>query len=253
MSSTTSSFLDRLKGGGDTSSRTSLEEDYESPKRQRGQVSKPESQDAHSYEEENQGDSVSTTGAGYTLWGRLAAAAGTLGVDVGKAWATNVAVHSGEETPPGQESRLTRAMKAYHIEKARDPSNLPEWLFEEHERRPVGRSRFATRQNSRQEDGYEESTPAPRSRGLRDIYDAAAAPPGSSSRPSGSSDRRTPNRFADEPAAPSKTTNRLKALRDAKRQNSRFADDPPFNSSSDNTVGMAGEVQRYLTEGPVRV
>jgi hypothetical protein len=50
MSSTTSSFLDRLKGGGDTSSRTSLEEDYESPKRQRGQVSKPESQDAHSYE-----------------------------------------------------------------------------------------------------------------------------------------------------------------------------------------------------------
>jgi hypothetical protein len=134
------------------------------------------------------------------------------------------------ETPPGEESRLKRAMKAYHIEKARDPSDLPEWLFEEHERRPIGRSQFASRQNS-QDDDYEGPTPAPRSRGLRDIYDAAAAPP---TRPSGSSDRPTPNRFADEPVAPSKATNRLKAMRDAKRQNSRFDDDPPLTTSSDS-------------------
>ena len=33
-------------------------------------------------------------------------------------------------TPPGEESRLTRALKAYHIDKARDPADLPEWLFE---------------------------------------------------------------------------------------------------------------------------
>lgn len=35
-------------------------------------------------------------GAGSSLWGKLASAAGTLGVDVGKAWATNVAVYAGE-------------------------------------------------------------------------------------------------------------------------------------------------------------
>jgi hypothetical protein len=168
-------------------------------------------------------------------------------VDVGKAWATNVAIHSSEgmtinrrlrfnglsgpiftDTPPGEESRLTRAMKAYYIEKARDLSDLPEWLFEEYERRPVGRSRFASRQNSDQDHGYEVPTPPPRSRGLRDIYDAAAAPSSSTSRPSG-----IPENFADEPAL-SKTTNRLKALRDAKRQNSGFDGDGPVKSSLDS-------------------
>jgi len=226
ISSTTSSFLDRLRGGGDTSSRTSLEDDYEPPKPVRGHVSKSVGQDSCSSEE----DPLVTTGAGHNLWGRIASAAGTLGVDVGRAWTTNVAVRSGEETPPGEDSRLTRAMKAYHIEKARDPSDLPEWLFEEHERRPAGRSRFVTRQNSRDDD-YEEPTHPSRSRGLREIYDTAAAP-SSSSRPPGNSDRSTPNRFANESTGPSKATNRLKALRDAKRQNSRL-DEAQVKSSSD--------------------
>jgi len=217
VSSTTSSFLDRLKGGGDTSSRTSLEEEYAPPKHRRGQ-------DLRSFDTDGREDSELATGIGYTLWGRLASAAGNLGVDVSKAWATNIAVHSGEETPPGGESRLTQVMKAYHIEKARDPSDLPEWLFEEHERRPVGRSQFAAR-----EDGGYEGSLTPKSRGLRDIY--AAAPPGASSRTSGSSGRPTPNRFGDEPAASSKATNRLKAIRDAKRQNGRFDDDPPVKST----------------------
>jgi hypothetical protein len=35
-------------------------------------------------------------GVGYTLWSRLASAAGTLGVDVSKAWSANISVHSGE-------------------------------------------------------------------------------------------------------------------------------------------------------------
>lgn len=35
-------------------------------------------------------------GAGSSLWGKIASAAGTLGVDVSKAWATNVAVYAGE-------------------------------------------------------------------------------------------------------------------------------------------------------------
>ncbi|KIM80707.1 hypothetical protein PILCRDRAFT_821957 [Piloderma croceum F 1598] len=224
MSSTASSFLDKLRGGGDTSSNTSLEEDYELSKRRPGQESKLTRQDSRSYEE-NREDSTFTTGVGYALWSRLASVAGTLSVDVGKAWATNVAIDSSEDTPPGEESRLTRAMKAYYIERARDLSDLPEWLFEEHERRPAGRSRFASRQNSKDE----VSTPASRSRGLRDIYDAAAAPPSSTSRPSGIPE----NRFADEPAF-SKTTNRLKALRDAKRQNSDFDGDAPVKTSLDS-------------------
>jgi len=227
LSSTSSSFLDRLRGGGDTSSRTSLEDDYEPMTPRHGQ---------DAYKDENIDDPSSTTGAGYTLWSRLASAAGTLGVDVGKAWATNVAVRSGEETPPGEESRLTRAMKAYHIEKVHDPSDLPAWLFEEHERRPGGRSRLINRQNGRHDYGDGGLMAAPRPRGLRDVYDAAP-----SSFSSGLSGRPTPSQFADEPAVPSKATNRLKAMRDAKRQNSRFDDNSVTSSfDSDRRDGREG-------------
>ncbi|KAH9951348.1 hypothetical protein B0H21DRAFT_705633 [Amylocystis lapponica] len=68
-------------------------------------------------------------GVGSSLWTRVAAAAGALSVNVSKAWAENVSSSAGEVTPMGQESRLTRALKSYHIEKARDLSDLPEWLF----------------------------------------------------------------------------------------------------------------------------
>jgi hypothetical protein len=50
MSSTASFFPDRLRGGGDTSSNTSLEEDYELPTRRPGQESKLTGQDSRSYE-----------------------------------------------------------------------------------------------------------------------------------------------------------------------------------------------------------
>ncbi len=43
-------------------------------------------------------------------------------------WSTKI------DTPVGGESRLARAMKAYHIDKARDPADLPDWLFDERER-----------------------------------------------------------------------------------------------------------------------
>jgi hypothetical protein len=135
-------------------------------------------------------------------------------------------------------------MKAYHIKKARDLSDLPGWLFEEHERRPLGRSRFPIRQNSGEVDKYEQSPP--RSRGLRDIYDAAAAPPSAISTTSGNSDRPTPNRFADGPS--SKAADRLKALRDAKRQKSRSNVDPLVKSTSARPGGSedrAGAGVRY--------
>ncbi|KAK0450821.1 hypothetical protein EV421DRAFT_1731882 [Armillaria borealis] len=145
------------------------------------------------------------TGDGATVWSRVATAASTLTVSVSKAWATNVTTMAGEETPPGQESRLTRAMKAYHIEKARDPSDLPAWLFDEHERTPLSRY-------DRHEVAENPITELPRPRGLRDIYDTAAVTPPT---PSRTERTRKPN-YTDD-VLPSKATDRLKALRDAKR------------------------------------
>ncbi|EMD38533.1 hypothetical protein CERSUDRAFT_113713 [Gelatoporia subvermispora B] len=87
-------------------------------------------------------------GVGSTLWTRVTSAAGSLTINVGKAWTANIAAYAGEETPLGQESRLTRALKEYHIAKARDLSELPEWLFDERERR-AGRPKFADRSNEK--------------------------------------------------------------------------------------------------------
>lgn len=135
-------------------------------------------------------------------------------------------------------------MKAYHLEKARDPTDLPAWLFEPHERLPVGRSRFATHPNDLRNDNYEDerdSSPGPpRSRGLRDIYDSAAVP-STTTRPM-ASDR--PASTHDEPSGASKATNRLRAMRDAKRQNSRLDDGPPAKPSRDNGDGDMGNGRR---------
>ena len=113
-------------------------------------------------------------------------------------------------------------MKAYHIEKARDPTDLPPWLFEEHERRPLGRPSASTWQQEAGEPGvYEprDDTAPPRGRGLREIYDAAAAAT-STSIPS-RQERREMSRGrqddVDTGHSSSKANDRLKALRDAKR------------------------------------
>ncbi|KAL0568655.1 hypothetical protein V5O48_013329 [Marasmius crinis-equi] len=127
---------------------------------------------------EDNGAGSAGEGYGQVFWGRVATAASSLTVSVSKAWATNITTYAGEETPPGQESRLTRAMKAYHIEKARDPTDLPPWLFDEHERRP----RRANPKEREIEDTAPrqretKQTSAPRSappRGLRDVYDAVS-------------------------------------------------------------------------------
>jgi hypothetical protein len=175
-------------------------------------------------------------GDGSWLWSSVAAAAGSLTLNINKAWATKVAVYSGEgpprsfplptdlanvciiETPPGAESRLTRAMKAYHLEKAQRPSDLPDWLFPESERRaPRGEpdeDRDRPRSRRERDEGFDEP-PAPRARGLRDIYDSAArdvAVPASAPAP-----RRAAAAAEGDGPAPSRAANRLKALRDAKR------------------------------------
>ena len=126
------------------------------------------------------------------------------------------------DTPPGEESRLTRALKAYHIDKARDPTDLPPWLFEEHERRPLGRSETSLRYLEDSEYDYDSrrATAPPRSsgRGLRDIYDAAATETAIPSRHQETRERSRGRLQEDIPvSAPSKANDRLKALRDAKR------------------------------------
>jgi hypothetical protein len=102
-------------------------------------------------------------------------------------------------------------MKAYHLDKARDPSDLPDWLFEEHERRPAGRSRFRPAgDNAAEYEKVDQSRP-PRSRSLRDVYPSAKNSDSLRSEPAIDS-----SRFGEGPG-PSRPTNRLKELRDAKR------------------------------------
>ncbi|KAH8833788.1 hypothetical protein DL96DRAFT_1703429 [Flagelloscypha sp. PMI_526] len=172
--SSTSSFMDRIRAGtGYSSSRTSIDDDRnDSPSSKRQSV-----------------HSGANAPDGHSIWNTVASAASSLTVNVSKAWATNVTVLAGEETPDGAESRLTRAMKAYHREKARTPADLPAFLFTEEERRvrePVREDR--SRRNRYDEEEYDD---APRdyqpSRGLRDVY-ASASGSGSSS---GASERRS--------------------------------------------------------------
>ncbi|KAF8207883.1 hypothetical protein K438DRAFT_1962151 [Mycena galopus ATCC 62051] len=84
--------------------------------------------------------------------------------------------------PVGQEAWLTRAMKAYHLEKAHDPSDLLAWLFDKKERRrpePELSSRSRRHKDDYDDNNYEPvekpRAEPPVSRGLRDIYVVAAA------------------------------------------------------------------------------
>jgi len=210
VSSAGSSFLIRMRGGriGYESSLTSGEDEYEQSKYARGTEVRPlRKRNVEEPRSTQDADErvVLTEGQGYSIWSHVATVAGSLTVDLGKAWARNVSGHDGEDTPPGQESHLTRAMKAYHLEKARDPSDLPPWLFDEHERRPAGHS------DRLRDDNQEPTKEPPRSRGLRDIYET-------STKPDARSGYSPPSvRPVDDMPSRSKATNRLKELREAKR------------------------------------
>jgi hypothetical protein len=201
------------------------------------------------------------SGYGLSLWSRVATAASTLTISVSKAWASNITAYSGEraflplvrkdllhilnylifhaDTPPGEESRLTRALKAYHIEKARDSTDLPPWLFEEHERRPLGGpgSRLRYREGSGEDDyNSRRVTAPPRSggRSLRNIYDAAATASMIPSRQQETHERSRGRLQDDAPVGPppSKANDRLKALRDARR-NAAQRNAPVVSTHSD--------------------
>jgi len=237
-----STFLDRIRGrGGYVSSRTSLEDEPEPRKEMRYERGDELRQRRAVVPEPETGDVVrgDERGYGVSLWSQVAMAANSLTISVSKAWASNIAAYSGERTPPGEESRLTRAMRAYHIEKARDPTDLPPWLFEEHERRPLGQSSTRSRHREGAEYGGHQSRYAPgppRGRGLRDIYDTAVA---ETSPPSRQETRESPRiRQDDVPAGPpSKANDRLKALRDAKRDAVTRRNSPASSDRVDTTGG----------------
>ncbi|KAG9226347.1 hypothetical protein CCMSSC00406_0003226 [Pleurotus cornucopiae] len=198
------SFFDRIKGQtGYASSRTSFEDDGANA------GFKGEGEPSYSREDNVRYSVHSSNGDGSTVWSRVAAAAGNLTINVSKTWAASIATYTGEYTPPGQESRLLRGMKAYHLAKARDPSDLPSWLFEPHER---GRLKREDRQ------GGDEGDPNPRAssykeppkpRSLRDVYEAAAA--------TSSPTPRTIRGADGNEARPSRATDRLQAMRQARR------------------------------------
>lgn len=246
-------------GSGYASSRTSLEDDYKPPQstlrpdgatkslRQRRLPGEYQASPIAGHEE------TSETGDGHAIWSRVATVASTLTVSVSKAWAANVTAFAGEETPPGQDSRLTRAMKAYHLEKARDPTDLPPWLFDERERRrPVSVEEPPSRDadDNRRQQGQPVNE-MPKSRGLRDIYDAYR-PEAPLSQPS--------HRVFSENPPPSKATDRLKALRDAKRNVSGTPPRRPLveATGSDSQYdskpkGVAPQARVGLPSGPRRL
>jgi len=183
-------------------------------------------------------DAATANGEGYgaSLWNRVASAANTLTVNVGKAWAAGLFTEDGPVTPDGGESRLTQALKSYHLSKARTASDLPSWLFTEDERR-VTRSGFTARDRG-EEMHREGETRPPRRRGLKDVY---ADEEGGTSTNNGNAaptsgylrERTRPARSwaqVDEPEErynppatqnQSKATSRLQAMRDARRPNGR--------------------------------
>ncbi|KAG8829456.1 hypothetical protein FRC17_006550 [Serendipita sp. 399] len=158
--------------------------------------------------------------AGNTLWGRVV---GALTINVSKAWESSG--QDGPETPPGGETRLTKAMKEYYLQRARAHTDLPAWLFDERERmptRPPPRERAAVNaggSRGRYDEDYGDEEPPPRpqpARGaLRDVYDKAASKPPSAGR---SVAPATATYASDTGPVESKATSRLRAIREAKRQ-----------------------------------
>ncbi|PPQ78074.1 hypothetical protein CVT25_015608 [Psilocybe cyanescens] len=70
---------------------------------------------------------------GFT-WSRVTEAATMITQEVSKAWAAGLTLQGNEDNDEAGESHLTRVMRAYHLSKARTPSELPAWLFSEKER-----------------------------------------------------------------------------------------------------------------------
>ncbi|CCL99128.1 uncharacterized protein FIBRA_01142 [Fibroporia radiculosa] len=225
-----------------SSSRTSVEDSFlemGGADGQKGRFEPPQSPDSA----ENQ----SPNGLRSVLWNRVANVADNLRVNVSKALGASLEPETGEVTPFGEESRLTRAMKAYHIEKARDANDLPDWLFEGRDQEVISRLRGAPSSSvdsksepTAQHQVVDVSVPHHRrdtSRSNGDNSKAVAVSawaPAHSRASSGSSAQ-----SVHSTVPPRDAMNRLKQLRLAKRNaRVRFADDNDDDDAIDTMPAM---------------
>ena len=210
----------------------------------------------------DEGDQKPAEGAGSSLWASIS----NLTINVSKAWSGKIATYNGEgaraissspvhlfrlylprlhleiDTPVGGESRLTRAMKAYHIDKARDPADLPDWLFDERER-GVRSHQASTGAPEKQKQRQAAQTPRPSelSRSVTTVRHDEPLPPARTARGPTLADRKTERRDAygdvsgpGSDAHVTKSMARLRQLRDAKRNAKvRFGDDPEEEEGSE--------------------
>lgn len=174
-------------------------------------------------------DKAPAAGHGSDIWSRVTTVASQLTVNVSQAVQKTIQVADGEggvhtialfeytficcaETPPGEESRLTKAMKAYHLAKARSPADLPAWLFEENERGVSAKTWRSSEPDQYEDQSQSERRTASRNKsGLRDIYDSVPRANNTNT------NTNTPTSTANAGGSGSKATDRLRAIRDAKR------------------------------------
>ncbi|KAH9946179.1 uncharacterized protein BXZ73DRAFT_95677 [Epithele typhae] len=212
MSSSGSDMFDR-SGASVASSRTSLD----------------------SREMDEKMDDKPASGAGSSLWSNITTVASGL-----SNWYKNSPAVSGEGNG---ESHLTRVMKAYYIDKARGPADLPEWLFDERERGLRSRdeetprsSRDEPRSTGRGRDERElelepVAVPPPRPRRGLTLADRQQQEREQAQAQAQSRGARRPARSRydddDEPAQPvTKAASRLRELRDAKRAATARVEEP---------------------------
>ncbi|KAG8757508.1 hypothetical protein FRC14_001985 [Serendipita sp. 396] len=254
-SNASSSLMDRMKvKSSDRPGRTNVDEEYDAPRTGKATWAKKPGQartTAPRAEERQEAVVAQDPGsAGNTLWGRVV---GALTINVSKAWESNGP--DGPETPPGGETRLTKAMKAYYLQRARAHTDLPHWLFDEQERmptRPPARERAAVNgdgSRGRYDEDYGDEAPPPKqqpTRGaLRDVYEKAKPAP---NRPSPS----TTVYGSDTGAMESKATSRLRAMRDARRQEAGVAGGSAYVPSKYDTDYETGRRSTDRTGLPSR-
>ncbi|KAI0374810.1 hypothetical protein BV20DRAFT_1010460 [Pilatotrama ljubarskyi] len=172
-------------------------------------------------DETKSGSGKPAAGHGSSLWTSITSVASNLTISVSKAWSSNLPTYNGEDTPVGGESRLTRAMKAYHIEKARDPSDLPEWLFDERERgvRPRQTAAKPSMEEREEREPLPDRPELSRSVTTRGREEVPAQPPRIARGPTLADQRAGSGDMsgAGSQEHVTKSMARLRALRDAKR------------------------------------
>ncbi|KAI9064356.1 hypothetical protein FKP32DRAFT_1570275 [Trametes sanguinea] len=200
------------------------------------------------YEEKANGKPVAA-GHGSSLWASITSVASNLTINVTKALSSNIATYNGEETPVGGESRLTRAMKAYHIEKARNPAELPDWLFDERER-GVRSHQTSAKPSAQEERAPPQQAPSQLSRSVTTSRRDEPQLPARPMRGPTLADRRAAVDTGSEEHV-TKSMARLRALRDAKRNAKvRFHSQEDGESPADN-ANEVPEPASYATPAPV--